>query len=105
MPIDKQKVTIKTLLISAAVPLITYGGQMMIGGQTVQGGVAVALGVASVGVFVAFQEYDLPYEEEVREIVDSADITTEDVKDLTEEVADQIEESNTSTGSADSDER
>lgn len=104
MPIDKQKVTIKTLLISVAVPLITYGGQMMIGGQTVQGGVAVALGVASIGVFVAFQEYDLPYEAEVREVVDSADITTEDVKDFTEEVAEQIEESDTSTTSVDGDE-
>lgn len=103
MPVDKRKVTIKTLLIAVAVPLLVYGIEMFIGGQAVQGGVAVAVGVASVGVFVAFQEYDLPYEQEVRDVVKSADITTEDVKDVTGEVADQLEESDTSTTGAEGD--
>lgn len=99
MPVDKRKVTIKTLLVSVAIPLLVFGIQMFLNGQPIQGGVAVVLGVAAVGVFVAFQEYDLPYEPEIRELVKSADITTGDVKELTEDVSTQVDDRVTTSGS------
>lgn len=92
MPVDKRKVTIKTLLISVAMPLVVFGTQMIFDGQTIQGGVVVVVGVTTAGVFVAFQEYDVPYENEIRGILKSADITTEDVKGLTQEVSRQVDE-------------
>lgn len=103
MPVDKRKVTIKTLLMAVAIPLIVFGIQMFISGQTLQGGVTVVIGVAAAGVFVAFQEYDVPYEEEIRALVKTADITTEDVKDLTEVVARLIEERTDTSSSTDGD--
>jgi hypothetical protein len=101
MPVDKRKVTIKTLLMAVGIPLLVFGIQMFISGQPLQGGVAVAFGVAATGVFVAFQEYDVPYEEDIRALIKSTDITTEDVKGLSEEVTRQIEEM-TDTTNADS---
>lgn len=92
MPVDKRKVTIKTLLMAVAMPLVVFGSQMVIDGQTVQGGVVVIAGVAAAGVFVAFQEYDVPYESEIRAMVQRQDITTEDVKGLTEEVSRQVDD-------------
>lgn len=97
MPVDKRKVTIKTLLISVTVPLIVFGIQTVIDGQTVQGGIVLLLGIAAAGIFVTFQEYDVPYESEIREVVKSADITTEDVIDFTGEISDQVDDQSTTT--------
>lgn len=100
MSVDKRKVTIKTLLVAVAMPLVVFGTQMVIDGQAVQGGVVAIVGVAAAGVFVAFQEYDVPYEGEVRTLVADADITTDDIQGLTEviarQVADQLETARTS---------
>lgn len=92
MPVDKRKVTIKTLLMAVAIPLIVFGVQMVLDGQVTQGGVVLVLGVVSVGVFVVFQEYDVPYEDEIRDIVRTSDITTEDVKGLAEAISSQVDE-------------
>lgn len=102
MPVSKRKVTIKTLLMAVAIPMFVFAIQLFTNGQPLQGGVAVVIGVAAIGVYVAFQEYDVPYEEEIRDLVKSTDITTEDVKGLSEEVTRQIDE-RTNTTSADDD--
>lgn len=98
MPVDKRKVTIKTLLVAVAMPLVVFGVQMLLNGQAVQGGVILVLGVATAGVFVVFQEYDVPYEEEIRTVVENADITTEDVQGLSEAVAEQVDDRIDSSG-------
>lgn len=99
MPVDKRKVTVKTLLVSVAAPLLVFGVQLFIDGQTVQGAVAVVLGVAAAGVFVAFQEYDIPYEEEIRELVADADVTTDEIKGVTDDLSSQVDDQLTSSGS------
>lgn len=100
MPVDKRKVTIKTLLVSVTAPLIVFGMQLLLDGQALQGSVAVVFGVAAAGVFVAFQEYDLPYEAEIRAVVKEADLTTEDVEGLTENVTRQVDSTDASGDSA-----
>lgn len=99
MPVDKRKVTVKTLLVAVAAPLLVFGVQLVIDGQMVQGAVAVVLGVAAAGVFVAFQEYDIPYEEEIRDLVAEADVTTADVKGATDDLSSQVDDQLTSSGS------
>lgn len=91
MPVDKRKVTIKTLLISASVPLLAFGVERWVANEVTQAAVAFAMGVAFAAVYVAFQEYDVPYEEEIRQIVIDADITTEDLQELSEDMTSQVE--------------
>jgi len=94
MPASKSHVAAKAALLAPVGPITAWGVQTALGGEPVTGTVAVFIGALFVTSFVAVQEYDIPYEQEIIDALASADTeeTVETAKDVSEragEYADQ----------------
>lgn len=94
MPARKSRMALKTALLAPAGSLIAWGVQQAIAGDPVAGGVAAVVGVAFMAGFVVIQEYDIPYESEIVEIIRAnGDKLNEDtIQNISKEVSDAAEE-------------
>lgn len=93
MPARKSRMALKTALLAPAGSLIAWGVQQAIAGEPITGGVAALVGLAFMTGYVVLQEYDIPYEEEIVEIIRAnADRLDEDsVKEIAREASDEAE--------------
>ena len=94
MPAHKSRMVLKAALLAPAGTIEAWGVQQLLSGDPVAGGVAMLIGVVFVAAFVAIQEYDLPYEDEIVEIIkQNRDALSEDsVKDISKEVSEAASE-------------
>ena len=98
MAINSKRAVLKTALLAPGGTLLAWGVQMLINGEPVTAGVACVIGTLLIGGFVAVQEYDLPYEEEVVDVIGDqiGDTTSGEISDslkgTSEDVADSLEE-------------
>jgi len=93
MPARKSRMVLKASLLSPVGPIEAWGVEQLLSGDPVAGAVAMLIGVLFVGAFVAIQEYDIPYEQEiVAAIVNNPDaFNAESVEGLSQEVAEVSE--------------
>lgn len=98
MAIKSKRAVLKTALLAPGGTLLAWAVQMFINGEPVTAGVAGVIGALLIGGFVAVQEYDLPYEDEVVSVIgdqvgDSAsDEISDSLKDSSDDIADSLEE-------------
>jgi len=105
MPAHKSRMVLKAALLAPVGPIEAWGVQQLLAGDAVAGGVAMIVGVLFVGAFVAIQEYDIPYEQEiVTAIANNPDtFNADNVEDLSKEVSDvseKLEENDYDLGQA-----
>jgi len=93
MPARKSRMVLKASLLSPVGPIEAWGVEQLLSGDPVAGAVAMGVGVLFVAAFVAIQEYDIPYEQEiVAAIVNNPDaFNAESVEGLSQEVAEVSE--------------
>ena len=93
MPAHKSRMVLKAALLAPVGPIEAWGVQQLLSGDPVAGGVAMIVGVLFVGAFVAIQEYDIPYEQEIVELIEQNPeaFSADNVEDLSKEVADVSE--------------
>ena len=92
MATNNQRVAIKTALLGPGATLVAWGVQMLINGNPTTGAAGVAVGIAFFAGYVLLQEYDLPYEDEIRSLIAETDTeaATEVGKDAAEAVSDRL---------------
>ena len=97
---------LKTALVAPAATLYAWAVQQATAGAYTTAGVAVVVATLMMGAFVLAQEYDLPYEEEIVDVVDDQ-VTQREVeragKEASREIADEINQrtgSNNDNGSS-----
>jgi len=93
MPAHKSRMVLKAALLAPAGTIEAWGVQQLLSGNPVAGGVAMLIGVVFVGAFVALQEYDIPYEAEIVELIEQNPeaFSADNVEDLSKEVSDVSE--------------
>lgn len=91
MPARKSRTALKTALLAPAGSLIAWGVQQA--GDPVAGGVAIVVGVVFMAGFVVIQEYDIPYESEIVDIIraNSDRLDEASVKEIAKEASDEAE--------------
>jgi hypothetical protein len=84
---------LKAALLAPAGTIEAWGVQQLLSGDPVAGGVAMLIGVVFVAAFVALQEYDIPYEAEIVELIEQNPdaFSADNVEDLSKEVSDVSE--------------
>jgi len=89
MPAHKSRM----VLLAPAGTIEAWGVQQLLSGAPVAGGVAMLIGVLFVAAFVALQEYDIPYEAEIVELIEQNPdaFSADNVEDLSKEVSDASE--------------
>jgi len=96
MSVSKSKTILKTALLAPGGTLLAWGVQQALQGDITVGGVGAAIGLFLVGSFVAIQEHDVPYEDEIVSMIDSymdgssSDAVSEELKDASGNLADRI---------------
>jgi len=88
------RVAAKTALLAPVGPIEAWGVQQLLGGDPVAGAVAVVFGMALVGIFVALQEYDIPYEAQIIDAIATTDPeqTVDTATDVSERASEEIED-------------
>lgn len=94
MPASKSRVALKAALLAPAGTIVAWGVEQLLSGDGVAGLTAMVIGVLFVTGYVAIQEYDLPYEEEIVALIEqNRDALSEDsVKDISKEVSEAASE-------------
>lgn len=94
MSAETERMAIKTALLAPAGPITAWGVQKFLSDEPFVGAAALAIATMFVAGYVAIQEYDLPYEDEIIEIVSALDPeeTEEAAKDVAEEVGDEVDD-------------
>lgn len=87
MPVDNRRAILKTALLAPGGTLMSWGAQMLVDGDPATGGVGMVLGLAFFAGFVLIEEYDIPYESEILELLASQD--TEAVVEAGKEASEQ----------------
>jgi len=89
MATNKSRMVLKTALLAPVGPIEAWGVQQLLSGDPVAGVTAMVIGALFVGAFVAFQEYDLPYESEIVDLIEqNRDAMDEDdAKQLAKDVS------------------
>lgn len=87
------RAAVKTALLAPVGTVQAWGIQQILGDDPLAGAVAVVLSIGMVATYVIIQEYDIPYEDAIRELASSSDTdqTADTVADVSEQVADEIE--------------
>jgi len=100
MPASKRKMATKAVLLAPVGPIMAWGVEKLLSGEAVTGGVALVIGTAFTLGFVAVNEYDIPYEDEILSVV--ADQTTQgEITDTATEAASRVGDSITDPSSDD----
>ncbi len=94
MPASKSRAALKAALLAPAGTILAWGVQQALSGDGVAGVTAIVIGSLFVTAFVAIQEYDLPYEDEIVEIIkqNRDALSEESVQDISEEVSEAASE-------------
>ena len=98
MPADSQRAALKAMLLGPATAIVAWGVDQFTAGNQEAGAVAVAMGVAMYILYTGIQEYDMPYEEEIVSIIETASpAVTEDeviahLQEASYEAGDRIED-------------
>lgn len=94
MATNKSRMVLKAALLAPVGPIEAWGVQQLLNGDPVAGGAAMAIGVLFVGAFVAFQEYDLPYESEIIDLIEANQdaLDEDDAKQLAKDVSELYDE-------------
>jgi len=94
MPASKSRAALKAALLAPAGTIVAWGVQQALSGDGVAGVTAIVIGTLFIGGYVVLQEYDLPYEDEIVEIIkQNRDALSEDsVKDISKEVSEAASE-------------
>jgi len=94
MPANKSRAALKTALLAPGGTLIAWGVQTAATDAVATGGVGVFVGFVLVGAFVLLEEYDIPYESEIRETASGVDQETVGNvgRDVAESVGDEIKD-------------
>jgi len=105
MPARKSRMVLKASLLSPVGPIEAWGVEQLLSGDPVAGAGAMLIGVVFVGAFVALQEYDIPYEAEIVELIEQNPeaFSADNVEDLSKEVSDvseKLEENDYDLGQA-----
>lgn len=96
---DTNRAALKTALLAPSGPLFAWAIQTALNGNVATGVVGCAIGVAMVAGFVILEEKDIPYEDEIREIIGQVDTETA-AKEAAREAGERITEATeTSSGS------
>jgi len=94
MATSKSRMVLKTGLLAPVGPIEAWGVQQLLSGDPVAGATAMVIGALFVGAFVAFQEYDLPYETEIIDLIEQNQdaFDEDDAKQLAEDVSELYDE-------------
>ena len=94
MPADKRKMALKAGLLAPAGTILPWGVQKALSGEPVVGTAAIVIGTLFIVGFVAVQEYDLPYEDEIVSIIESQDPaeTADAAQDVSERVGEAADD-------------
>lgn len=92
MPASKRRMALKTALLAPAGTIMPWGVQRLLSGEPATGAAAVVIGAIFIFGFVAIQEYDLPYEQEIVDAIadQPPGETAETAKDVSEQVGEQV---------------
>lgn len=94
MPADKSRAALKTSLLAPGGMLLSWGFQLVVEGDVTTGLVGIVVGVVLVFAFVLLEEYDIPYESEIRGAIASQPEETiiEAGQEVAEDVSDGVSE-------------
>jgi hypothetical protein len=89
MALNTRSAIVKTSLLAPGGSLLSWGIQQLLGGDPYTGAAAVSIGVLLLGGFVILQERDVPYDDEIIEIVDRhlGEMTQDEIEYALKEVA------------------
>jgi hypothetical protein len=98
MAVNTTSAVFKTALLAPGGTLLAWAVQQAITGEFLTAGIAMVIGLVFVGGFVVIQERDIPYEDEIAQIlsqqlegVDSDDIA-QALQNSSVDIADEVEE-------------
>ena len=103
MPASKTKMAAKATLLAPVGPIMAWGVEQLLSGAPATGATALVIGTLLTVGFVAVNEYDIPYEDEILSIIQqntSQEQVEEAAKDASEYVGEQVNEA-TETGEGD----
>lgn len=94
MPASKSRVALKAALLAPAGTIVAWGVEQLLSGDGVAGVTAMVIGVLFVTGYVAIQEYDLPYEDEIVALIEQNrdELSEDSVKDISKEVSEAASE-------------
>lgn len=105
MPASRTRMALKAALLAPAGTIEAWGVQQLLSGDPIAGGAAMVIGALFIVSYVAFQEYDIPYEAEIVELIEENPeaFSADNVEDLSKEVSDvseKLEENDYDLGEA-----
>lgn len=95
MAVDSKRAVFKTALLAPGGTLIAWSIQQLISGEPFVGGVAFVVGLAFIAGFVVLQERDVPYEDEIAEILrnELSDYSSEEIATMAKQISENAGES------------
>lgn len=99
MPVKSRRTAAKMLLLAPVAPIQVFAVQKLVNGEPVAGAVALVFGLGLAALYVAIQEYDIPYEDKILDIA-AENVDPEDVEavattgaEVAQETVDDTQES------------
>ena len=86
------RTVIKTVLPAPSAPIYAWAVQQISTGNRTAGFAAVGIATVMLLVYILMQEYDLPYEEEIIDVIDQSGIGQEDVEQAAQNAAERAAE-------------
>ena len=70
MPVNGKRAVFKTALLAPGGALIGWAVQQIVTGDLFVGGAGLLVGILMIGGFVLLEEYDIPYEQEIANVLE-----------------------------------
>ena len=98
MPVNGKRAVFKTALLAPGGALIGWAVQQVVTGDLFVGGAGLLVGVLMIGGFVLLEEYDIPYEEEIANVLEkelqgySQEEVTEIARNVSQRLGEEVED-------------